>query len=289
MIYQQSEIDREGVITQIRFNVQDTPTNYTMPNQKIYMAHTTLSSFPNSSVEEAEESNHISSEWTLVYDGTLVWNIGWNEINLDFPFEWNNIDNLLIKVENRSGTYSWNYPGFYYTNNPGTVAYNWQDGSYPFTNGIRSSERPNIKILFESINTLPVELTEFNGENINEYNSIYWTTISELNCDFYKVYRSTDNISWELVTTTQGSGTTVYMNEYEIIDRKFQNNTINYYKLYQVDFNGETTTYGPIAINNTTSSEILKTINMMGQEVNANYKGVVIHIYSDGSIEKKLK
>jgi len=27
----------------------------------------------------------------------------------------------------------------------------------------------------------------------------------------------------------------------------------------------------------------------MGQEVSENYKGVVIHIYSDGNIEKKLK
>ena len=134
-----------------------------------------------------------------------------------------------------------------------------------------------------------MKLTEFDGENINGYNSIHWTTISELNCDFYKIYRSTDSKNWELVTTTPGSGTTVYMNEYEIIDRKFQKNTINYYKLCQVDFNGETTTYGPIAINNTTSTKILKTINMMGQEVNENYKGVVIHIYSDGSIEKKLK
>ena len=285
MIYQQSEIDMEGEITQIRFNVQDTPVDYTMPNQKIYMAHTTLSSFPNASVEEAEESNHVSSDWTLVYDGTLVWNVGWNEITLDSPFSWNNTDNLLIKVENYSGTYSWDYPGFYYTDNPGTVAYNWQDGSYPFTNGIRSSERPNIKLLFESITTLPVELTEFNGENIDEYNSIYWVTASELNCDFYKVYRSTDNENWQLVTTTPGSGTTVYMNEYEIIDRKFSN-SINYYKLHQVDYNGETTIYGPIAINNITSTEIVKVLNILGQEVPFDTKGLVLEVYADGSSSK---
>ena len=285
MIYQQSEIDMEGEITQIRFNVQDTPADYTMPNQKIYMAHTTLSSFPNASVEEAEESNHVSSDWILVYDGTLVWNVGWNEITLDSPFSWNNTDNLLIKVENYSGTYSWDYPGFYYTDNPGTVAYNWQDGSYPFTDGTRSSERPNIKLLFESITTLPVELTEFNGENIDEYNSIYWVTASELNCDFYKVYRSTDNENWQLVTTTQGSGTTVYMNEYEVVDRKFSN-SINYYKLYQVDYNGETTVYGPIAINNITSTEIVKLLNILGQEVPFDTKGLVLEVYADGSSSK---
>jgi len=285
MIYQQSEIDMEGEITQIRFNVQDTPADYTMPNQKIYMAHTTLSSFPNASVEEAEESNHVSSDWILVYDGTLVWNVGWNEITLDSPFPWNNTDNLLIKVENYSGTYSWDYPGFYYTDNPGTVAYNWQDGSYPFTDGTRSSERPNIKLLFESITTLPVELTEFNGENIDEYNSIYWVTASELNCDFYKVYRSTDNKNWQLVTTTPGSGTTVYMNEYEIIDRKFSN-SINYYKLHQVDYNGETTVYGPIAINNITSTEIVKVLNILGQEVPFDTKGLVLEVYADGSSSK---
>ena len=99
------------------------------------------------------------------------------------------------------------------------------------------------------------------------------------------MYRSTDNENWQLVTTTQGSGTTVYMNEYEVVDRKFSN-SINYYKLYQVDYNGETTVYGPISINNITSTEIVKVLNILGQEVPFDTKGLVLEVYADGSSSK---
>jgi hypothetical protein len=75
------------------------------------------------------------------------------------------------------------------------------------------------------------------------------------------------------------------MNEYEIIDRKFSN-SINYYKLHQVDYNGETTVYGPIAINNITSTEIVKVLNILGQEVPFDTKGLVLEVYADGSSSK---
>jgi hypothetical protein len=49
-------------------------------------------------------------------------------------------------------------------------------------------------------------------------------------------------------------------------------------------------TYGPIQINNTDKViTVVKRINLAGQEVNENITGVVIEIYSDGSIKRTIK
>lgn len=146
----------------------------------------------------------------------------------------------------------------------------------------------NVELVEMLITPLPVELILFEGESHGTENYITWITASELNCKNFTIERSTDGKIWNVIKTIDGSGTTSTMTEYEVVDRYF-NSTINYYRLTQVDFNGEYEIFNTISIDNRSKAKILKTINMMGQEVNENYKGVVIHIYSDGSIEKKLK
>ena len=48
--------------------------------------------------------------------------------------------------------------------------------------------------------------------------------------------------------------------------------------------------YGPIGVDNTLKpSKLLKIINLMGQEINENYKGIVIEVYEDGTIIRKLR
>ena len=48
--------------------------------------------------------------------------------------------------------------------------------------------------------------------------------------------------------------------------------------------------YGPIGINNTLKpSKLLKIINLMGQEIGLDYKGVVIEVYEDGTIIRTLR
>ena len=62
---------------------------------------------------------------------------------------------------------------------------------------------------------------------------------------------------------------------------------INYYFLVQVDIDGVEKYYGPISIDNSGKrGKLLKTINMVGQEVDGDYNGVVIEIYDDGTTKK---
>ena len=134
--------------------------------------------------------------------------------------------------------------------------------------------------------TLPVELTSFTGENIDRDNYLTWITESEINCDYYLVERSIDGKNWNLVSTINGMGTTNDITEYEIVDRTYLP-VINYYRLTQFDFNGESETFNMISIDNTTlKKRVVKLLNIMGQEVPLFTKGVVIEVYEDGTSQQ---
>lgn len=85
---------------------------------------------------------------------------------------------------------------------------------------------------------LPIELVEFNGTNKDEYNDIFWVTATELNNDYFTLEKSVDGLTWELITTIDGAGSTSTPKFYEYKDYNYTRNSVNYYRLSQTDFNG---------------------------------------------------
>jgi hypothetical protein len=293
MIYLQSEINTVGNITKIRFQVDPvTSIPYTATNQKIYMGHTTLSSFPASTVKENAQTNYVSSNYTLVYNGTVNWTVGWVEIVLQTPFPWNNTNNLLIKWENRNNAYTFDEPWFYYTSKTNTVAYKVLDASYPSVDGVRGGLRANIKIALNDPVSLPVSLVSFTGHNTVDGNSLEWKTSYEINSDYFTLERGlyrNDSIEWTKFQPINSAGNSEIINTYKYFDLNYLND-INYYRLSQTDYDGNSVTYDIISIDNRLNEkEILSITNLLGQEINENYRGMVIITYIDGSIKKIIK
>ena len=288
MIYLKSEINTVGNITKIRFQVDPaTPITYTATNQKIYMGHTTLSSFPSSTVKENAQTNYVSSNYTLVYSGTVSWTVGWVEIVLQTPFPWNNINNLLIKWENRNNSWSFDEPYFYYTTKTNTVAYKVLDASYPTADGVRGSARPNIKIALSDPSSLPIELIYFKGKKMDDGNLLEWESATELNNDYYTIYRSNYPIDWAEIVKIDGVGTSTFSNHYHYLDRDFSND-VNYYYLTQTDFDGKTKKYEIISIDNRLIvSELVRVTNILGQDINLDTPGLKLFHYTDGTIIKR--
>jgi hypothetical protein len=86
---------------------------------------------------------------------------------------------------------------------------------------------------------LPVELVFFNALVDGNIVSLEWLTQSEINNDFFEVVRSVDGgITWSTITTVKGAGNSNTPKFYSFIDNK-PNVGYNYYKLIQVDFDGE--------------------------------------------------
>lgn len=133
---------------------------------------------------------------------------------------------------------------------------------------------------------LPVELSYFKGLYSDGYNIIEWVTLSESNNHYFELEKSIDGIHWEYLHTEYGAGDSNYEIIYGYVDR-FLLDTINYYKLTQVDFDGSVEVLDVISIDNRNlGGKIVKQINIFGQEVNSSYNGLVIQIFNDGSIRK---
>jgi hypothetical protein len=65
--------------------------------------------------------------------------------------------------------------------------------------------------------------------------------------------------------------------------------TINYYRIHQTDYDGTTSDYRIVSIDNTfTDGIILYTTNLLGQKVDATYKGIVIDVHSNGKTVKRI-
>lgn len=85
---------------------------------------------------------------------------------------------------------------------------------------------------------LPIELLTFEAENQEDKLLLNWSTISELNNDYFTIERSVDGKLFEEITTVEGAGTTEVPSYYQAFD----NNPVNgiaYYRLKQTDYDGK--------------------------------------------------
>jgi len=138
---------------------------------------------------------------------------------------------------------------------------------------------------------LPISLVAFEGKIEDNGNKLRWTTASEKNNDYFTIEKTTDGKSFENIGKITGAGNSIYHNSYSLIDQNIEP-IINYYRLKQTDYDGKHTYSDLISIDNRSEAQkekkLVRITNTWGQEINESYKGVIIYIYSDGSIERKF-
>lgn len=88
-------------------------------------------------------------------------------------------------------------------------------------------------------NFLPVELLNFNASCGDDNILISWVTASETNNDYFSVERSINTIEWEPIAKVNGSGTTNSYTSYTATDNEPYFNRTSYYRLKQVDYDGQ--------------------------------------------------
>ncbi len=141
--------------------------------------------------------------------------------------------------------------------------------------------------LHEIVNTpLPVELIYFDGIEYPLFNLLKWSTASEHNSDYFQVERSIDGEYWTSVGIKSAAINSNQIINYSFID-SFKEFKINYYRLKQVDADGQFKIYGPIALNNINNiKKIVKYIDLLGREVSSDTRGILFEVYEDGSMKK---
>lgn len=90
---------------------------------------------------------------------------------------------------------------------------------------------------FDELITLPVELTKFEAEQIDDFNYLTWETAAEINNSHFEVLRSIDGSPFEVIGTIEGAGSAIYTNYYQFWDEDVKSGTY-LYQLRQVDFDG---------------------------------------------------
>ncbi len=137
--------------------------------------------------------------------------------------------------------------------------------------------------------SLPITLGSFIGYQAQDGVIVEWVIHSEVNNDYFTIDRSSDCYNWDELATIPGNGN----HNNRIVYNTFDENPlvgINYYRLKQTDYDGNYEYFNPIAvIIEPRRRSFLRTINLNGQEVDENYKGVVIDIYSDGVNNKRIQ
>lgn len=92
---------------------------------------------------------------------------------------------------------------------------------------------------------LPVQLTSFEAICRDSDVAIQWATSSEFNASHFRLESSRDGYTWLVLAEIEASGNSNQTVEYQFVDFKFAN-TMVYYRLIQVDFDGAETAYAPI-------------------------------------------
>lgn len=88
-------------------------------------------------------------------------------------------------------------------------------------------------------NLLPVEFSSFTAKKQDDVHSLLsWQTSVEVDNDYFEVQRSANGKDFQKIGKVNGNGTTSEVQDYTFLDRDPLPG-MNYYRLKQVDFNGQ--------------------------------------------------
>lgn len=141
---------------------------------------------------------------------------------------------------------------------------------------------------------LPIELAAFSAEKTTMGNLLNWTTLTENRSDYFSLEwtNNPNSNNWIEISTVNAAKNSSTPLDYSFIHSNPSNSDPNYYRLTLYDNNGEKTVYDEhiLVVNNKIEAlEIIHIYNLIGQEVNQDYHGLVIYQYKDGSTKKVLQ
>lgn len=104
----------------------------------------------------------------------------------------------------------------------------------------------NAGIIASGATPLPVEFLSFFVEsNAVGKANLNWRTATEKNCNFFEVQKSADALQFDSIGYVSGNGTSSVQHRYSFIDYSVLENSEQYYRLLQVDYDGSYT-YSPL-------------------------------------------
>lgn len=107
--------------------------------------------------------------------------------------------------------------------------------------------------------SLPINLVSFNAKKVKENIELTWSTASEINNAYFSIERSIDGFYYQEIGRLSGAGNSNSVIHYSFFDNQ-PFNGVSYYRLTQVDYNGNSETFTPVAVDFTNDKKVFKTI-----------------------------
>jgi hypothetical protein len=85
---------------------------------------------------------------------------------------------------------------------------------------------------------LPVKLISFYAKQFHKQVQLQWSTANEINNSHFIIERSTDGKNFIAIGNVEGAGNSSNLQNYSLVDEHPVQNTVNYYRLKQTDFDG---------------------------------------------------
>ena len=123
---------------------------------------------------------------------------------------------------------------------------------------------------------LPVTLTRFSGYNQNTANILEWETAAEFNNDYFVVQRAGESRNYRNTGTVKGAGNSNTNLKYTFTDLNPPAG-VNYYRLKQVDFDGNLEYSEEIVVVNTENENEELTISGLYPNPAGNELKIIIH------------
>ncbi|PSR05037.1 MAG: hypothetical protein BRD50_02140 [Bacteroidetes bacterium SW_11_45_7] len=125
-----------------------------------------------------------------------------------------------------------------------TVAQGQTIGGNPSIQGLKAENLSSFSRFapagFQNGSGLPVELINLEAHGVdNEYIRVNWATATEVNNDGFEVHRRQKGTDFKKIGWVEGNGTTQEKQTYNFDDYNVEHNTVYYYRLKQIDFNGK--------------------------------------------------
>ncbi|MFY7990599.1 MAG: T9SS type A sorting domain-containing protein [Fluviicola sp.] len=108
---------------------------------------------------------------------------------------------------------------------------------------------PSTNGMCGAMTALPVELASMNLSCQNQALQLDWTTVSEVNSDYFFVERSIDGVQFDKIGQAKSRGNSNTENHYSFVDGDPLMFGTAYYRLKQVDLNGTMSTLGDLSSN----------------------------------------
>ena len=173
-----------------------------------------------------------------------------------------------------NGSWWWSNTGGF--NTPVDISNSYVTGVNPITTSVYYYDISQFTIKGTLI--LPIELISFNCDVVDNNILLSWLTATEINNDYFIIEHSIDGFNWYSLQTIKAAGNSNNVLEYSFM-HYFPDNKINYYRLRQIDFDGNSEVFKAVVCSKEIEVEEVKEViyyNVLGQIVDHNYKGIII-------------